>query len=273
MSYVPAAPGAVAMEGAHVALADEPAGGDEVYLGRYGGVDYVASTAEPDAPTLVHLRTALRELEERLAGAEAPDRDDALAHRELAVTAVAMVTWHSRNQFCGGCGARTDSQQLGWSRRCPSCGTEHYPRTDPAVIVAITDVDDRLLLAHVSYHSPRRYSHLAGYVEPGESLEQAAHREVFEEAQLTLSSLEHVGSQPWPFPASVMVAFRAVAADTEIQVDGEEVTDARWFTRPQLAAAVADGTVLLAPPGSIASRLIHDWYGDALPGADDVASA
>lgn len=260
------------MNGSALAVFDAPAGGDEVYLGRYRDVDYVAS-AGADSASLVHLRTAQRQLEERLADADAEGRADALAHRELAVTAVAMLTWHARQQFCGTCGARTESQQLGWSRRCPQCAAEHYPRTDPAVIVAITDADDRLLLAHVSYHSPRRYSHLAGYVEPGESLEQAAHREVFEEAQARLASLEHVASQPWPFPASIMVAFRAVAAGAEFQVDGEEVTDARWFTRPQLAAAVADGSVVLAPPGSIARRLIHDWYGQPLPDAVDAPSA
>src|SRR5690606_4783097 len=100
---------------------------------------------------------------------------------------------------------------------------EHYPRTDPAVIVAITDADDRLLLAHASYWSPRRFSHLAGYVEPGETLEQAVHREVFEEAGLRLTGLAYAGSQPWPFPASVMVAFTATATSPALRLDQDEI--------------------------------------------------
>jgi NAD+ diphosphatase len=130
-----------------------------------------------------------------------------------------------------------------------------------------------MLLAHVSYHSPLRYSHLAGYVEPGESLEQAAHREVFEEAGVVLAEMEYAGSQPWPFPASIMIAFRARASSTDIVVDGEEVTDAAWVTRTELADRVAAGEMILAPPGSIARHLIHSWYGGPVADADGVLSA
>jgi NAD+ diphosphatase len=146
-------------------------------------------------------------------------------------------------------------------RLCVGGGHEHYPRTDPAVIVAITDERDRLLLAHVGYHSPGRYSHLAGYLEPGESLEQAAHREILEEASLRLEGLEYVGSQPWPFPASIMVGFRARAASTDLEVDGVEVTDAMWLTRDELRSRLSDGSIRLASPGTIARSLIHEWYG------------
>ena len=122
-------------------------------------------------------------------------------------------------------------------RRCPVDEREHYPRTDPAVIVAITDPQDRLLIAHASYWSERRYSHLAGYVEPGESLEQAARREVGEEASLTLASLVYVASQPWPFPASIMVGFRATVEDPNFTLDDDEISDAMWVTRDELAGA------------------------------------
>jgi len=150
-------------------------------------------------------------------------------------------------------------------RRCERDGRDHYPRSDPAVIVAITDADDRLLLAHTATFSPRRYSHLAGYVEPGETFEQAVHREVAEESGLALRDVTYAGSQPWPFPASIMVAFRARAVDTTLTIDEVEITDAMWMTRVELAVAVTKGDVVLAPHGSIARRLIHEWWGDESP--------
>lgn len=235
-----------------------------VFLGVADGRDLVAA-AYDDAPRLdgvefVGLRRVLPALAASGQGIDL----------ELATAAVAMAVWHERSAICASCGTRTASGKSGWVRVCQNDGIEHYPRTDPAVIVAITDPDDRLLLAHVSYHSPRRYSHLAGYVEPGETLEQAAHREVAEEAGIALASLAYVGSQPWPFPASIMVAFRATTASATIAIDNDEVTDARWFTREELGAAVLDGEVLLAPPGSIARALIHDWYGGAVREPADV---
>ena len=206
----------------------------------------------PAATEFVPLRNAYQRVR---------DFAEAASEREIASAAVAMANWHLRHGWCGTCGARTEPREGGWVRRCTEGEHDHYPRTDPAVIVAITDEEDRLLLAHVSYHSPRRYSHLAGYVEPGETLEQAAVREVHEEASLRLTDLSYVGSQPWPFPASIMVAFTGRAAAKDLQVDGVEVTDARFFTRGELAAQVVDGNVLLAPEGSIARALIHEWNG------------
>jgi len=157
------------------------------------------------------------------------------------------------------CGDPTVPAKGGWVRRCERDDREHYPRTDPAVIVAITDPEDRLLLAHASYWSPRRYSHLAGYVEPGESLEQAAHREVAEESGLVLTSLTYVASQPWPFPASVMVAYRATVDDPALALDNDEITDAMWVSREELPSLVNDGTVILPPTGSVARSLLEDW--------------
>ena len=251
-----------------IPAAERPPARFAFYLGRVGGRDVAGVVpggehALPPSATMAPLRGAFVDL----------DDDAAAADRELATTAVAMATWHERAAHCPMCGSATESREGGWSRRCPTDGVDHYPRTDPAVIVAITDADDRMLLAHVSYHSPLRYSHLAGYVEPGESLEQAARREVFEEAGITLAEVEYAGSQPWPFPASIMIGFRARAASTEIVVDGVEVTDAAWLTRPELERRVGAGEVILAPPGSIARYLIHSWYGGPVPDADGVPSA
>lgn len=183
---------------------------------------------------------------------------------EIAMTAVALAAWHASHPRCSLCGEPTQPQRGGWIRRCPADGREHHPRTDPAVIVAITDADDRLLLAHAAHWGPGRYSHLAGYVEPGESLEQAVHREVAEEAGLSLTSVRYAGSQPWPFPASLMVAFTASATGTEITVDQEEITDARWVARSELSALLAAGEVSVPPVGSIARELMQQWYGEEL---------
>ncbi len=251
-----------------VPAAARPAARFAFYLGRVGGRD-VAGIVPEGEPALLAPEAMVP-----LRGAFADPADpSARADRELATAAVAMATWHERAAHCPVCGSATEVREGGWSRRCSAEGTDHYPRTDPAVIVAITDADDRMLLAHVSYHSPLRYSHLAGYVEPGESLEQAAHREVFEESGLTLAEIEYAGSQSWPFPASIMIGFRARAASTDIVVDGVEVTDAAWLTRPELARRVAAGDMILALPGSIARYLIHTWYGGPVPDADGVPSA
>lgn len=240
---------------------DRPEASLTAYLGRDGDRDLVAVVpvdaglgAADDgigSERMVGLRDLLRAFTER--------GDDAARDRELASTAVAISTWHANHPRCSLCGTPTVPIHGGWVRRCNVDGREHYPRTDPAVIVAITDPDDRLLIAHASYWSARRYSHLAGYVEPGESLEQAARREVGEEAGLTLGPLTYVASQPWPFPASVMVGFTATAADTTLHLDNDEITDARWVTREELPALVAEGNVILPPAGSIARWMLDEW--------------
>jgi len=262
--------GGVRVDGGRLVIvppAERPEARTVFYLGMIDGHDVVGVVPAGDPPaaddTFVPLRRAFL----------AFDEEHAATDRELASTAVAMATWHERAARCPLCGARTESASGGWIRRCVEDGVEHYPRTDPAVIVRITDPDDRLLLAHVAYHSPGRFSHLAGYVEPGESLEQAAHREVREEADIAITDLAYVGSQPWPFPASIMVGFAARTASAAFEVDGEEVVEAAWFTREDLAARVAEGAVILAPPDSIARFLVHDWYGGAIPDAPGVTSA
>jgi NAD+ diphosphatase len=185
----------------------------------------------------------------------------------LLTHAVALANWLATHTHCPRCGAVTELVQAGHARRCPVDGSEHFPRVDPAVIMLVRDDGDRCLLARNRNWPARRVSILAGFVEPGESLEQAVIREVGEEAGLRVSETRYVGSQPWPMPRSLMLGFVARAdGKQEIVVDEEEIAEARWFTREQLQAAVAAREVLLPPPVSIAHRIIESWYGAPLPG-------
>lgn len=178
---------------------------------------------------------------------------------DVATTAVALVNWHRVAPHCGRCGARTEVREGGHARWCESCRRQRFPRTDPAVIVAVLDDDDRLLLAHQVVWDATRVSILAGFVEAGESLEQAVHREIAEESGLHLTALAYVGSQPWPFPRSLMVGFVARARGAEVVVDGVEIDHARFFTRAELDVAVDAGAVTLPSNASIASRMIARW--------------
>jgi NAD+ diphosphatase len=199
----------------------------------------------------------------RQAGPLLGDRDAG-----LFTEAVALANWHATHTHCPRCGAVTEPVQAGHAARCTVDGSEHFPRVDPAVIMLVRDDGDRCLLARNRLWPPRRVSILAGFVEPGESLEQAVSREVAEETGLRVSELRYVGSQPWPMPRSLMLGFVARApGEQEIVVDQEEIAEARWFTREQLTAAISTGEVLLPPPVSIAHRIIESWYGAALPGS------
>ena len=197
------------------------------------------------------------------------DLAPALSSREagLATEAVALAAWHASHPRCPRCGEPTEVIQGGWVRRCTNDASEHYPRTDPAVIMAVVDDADRLLLGRSAQWAPGKFSTLAGYVEPGEPLEAAVRREVLEEVGVQIGAVEYRGSQPWPFPASLMLGFVAHATSTDIQVDGVEVVDARWFDRSGLVDAIEAGSVVLPGRASIARALIEDWYGAALPGA------
>jgi NAD+ diphosphatase len=196
----------------------------------------------------------------REAGVLLGDRD-----AELMAHAVGLENWQRTHRFCSRCGERTVIAAAGHLRRCPACGAEHYPRTDPAVIMLVTDDKDRALLGRQVHWPEGRFSTLAGFVEPGESLEAAVVREVAEEAGVTVGSVEYVASQPWPFPASLMLGFMARATSPEIQVDGDEIEEARWFSRDDLTEAFASGEVLPPSGISIASRLVERWYGQPLP--------
>ena len=223
-----------------------------------------AAGTESEAPGRVRAPLpGLRWTSLRVVGAELTDADAG-----LATTAVALDAWHARHPRCPRCGAPTHTTAAGWTRRCTVDGSEHYPRTDPAVIMAVVDGQDRLLLGHAAAWATHRFSTLAGFVEAGESVEHAVRREVAEETAVLVGDVEYVGSQPWPFPASLMLGFRARALSTDVVVDGVELTDARWFSREELADAVRTGDVVLPSPASIAHALVQDWYGGPVPTAD-----
>lgn len=182
---------------------------------------------------------------------------------ELLIEALALGGWLRDAAFCPSCGGGTEIRQAGWSRRCLVCGREHFPRTDPAVIVAVESADgERLLLGANANWGGRMYSCFAGFTEAGESLEATVHRELEEESGVRLASLRYVSSQPWPFPRSLMLGFRAVVLDEgDVRPDGEEIIDARWFTRAEIGSALAgDGPVGLPGPSSIARALIVSWF-------------
>lgn len=178
--------------------------------------------------------------------------------RDVAAAATALVRWHQMEPSCPRCGGDTLVVEGGYARHCERCDEQHFPRTDPAVIVAVVDVDDRILLGRQASWG-HRVSVLAGFVEAGESLEQTIHREISEEVDVTLDRIRYFGSQPWSFPRSLMTGFFARASSTEINVDADEIAWAGWFTREELTAQLEAGTVGLPGPSSIASRLIATW--------------
>jgi len=204
-------------------------------------------TVEPPA-TFKDLRTIASELPADEAGVLAYAR--------------AMVTWRERHRFCGRCGARTLPTQAGHVLRCSNCDNLQFPRIDPAIIVLIHD-GERALLGRQASWPAGRFSTIAGFVEPGESLEDAVIREAREETGVTIDSVEYHSSQPWPFPSSLMVGFLAHAATTDIDLGDAELEEARWLTREQLAA----GEIAFPFPHSISFRLIEEWYdaGSARP--------
>ncbi|MEN0023549.1 MAG: NAD(+) diphosphatase [Microbacterium sp.] len=227
-------------------------------LGRdAGGIVVLLAVLTPESDTVDttpdETWLGLRDL-----GARLGDEDS-----ELLIEALALGGWLRDAPFCPRCGGGTELRQAGWSRHCLVCGREHFPRTDPAVIVAVESADgERLLLGANANWGGRMYSCFAGFTEAGESLETTVHRELAEEAGVRLASLHYVSSQPWPFPRSLMLGFRAVALDeTEVRPDGEEIIDVRWFTRDEIGTALAgEGPVGLPGPASIARALITAWY-------------
>ncbi|HEY1277563.1 MAG TPA: NAD(+) diphosphatase [Thermoleophilaceae bacterium] len=186
----------------------------------------------------------------------------------LVAYAIALLNWHRRHRFCSNCGAPTVSSDAGHQRRCPSCGALHFPRTDPVVIMRVI-ADDRLLLGRQASWPEERYSILAGYVEPGETLEQAVRREVLEESGVRVESVEYVASQPWPFPTSLMLGFEGRAAGGDPRPGDGELADVRWFTRSEVEDAAAGRSGIRLPPGfSISRRLIDGWLGVVSDPAD-----
>ena len=185
----------------------------------------------------------------------------------LATSAVAVAMWHAGQRFCPACGAPVRPTLAGWAQVCTGAadaGRLLFPRIEPAIITAIVDACDRLLLQHNTAWRPGFYSVSAGFVEAGESLERAVRREAAEEVGIALGKVRYLGSQPWPFSASLMLGFYARALGTEISVDHDEVSDARWFTRDELARAVETAEVELPGRASIARHMIEDWFGGPL---------
>ena len=197
----------------------------------------------------------------RSIGALLGDRDAG-----LFTHAVALANWHATHTHCPRCGTPTVPEPAGDSTRCPKDGTEHFPRTDPAVIMLVTDQDDRCLLGRNAAWPERRFSILAGFVDSGESAEQAVIREVREETGILVGDIRYLGSQPWPMPRSLMLGFSAQApAGQHIQVNDTELAEALWFTRAELLRSIEAGELSIAPPVSIARRIIESWYGAELP--------
>jgi len=218
-------------------------------IGRAGGRVFIALMRDE-----LEDARSLRDIAARLS-------DDESA---IATAAVALHQWHRTHTHCPRCGAPTSNALAGWERHCTVDASAHHPRTDPAVIVLITDDDDRLLLARQQVWPEHRFSLVAGYVEPGETAEHAVAREVLEEVGIRVGQPEFLGSQPWPFPASLMLCYRVPALDTEIQVDGVEIAQARWLTRDELQRGIADGSLLLPSQVSVARRAIEQWFGGPL---------
>ncbi len=189
-----------------------------------------------------------------------------ISHAEGSVLAYArgLIFWHQRHRFCGVCGSPTESAQAGHVRKCtnPDCGAQHFPRTDPAVIMLVHDGADSIILGRQANWPPGMHSVLAGFVEPGESLEDAVAREIYEEAGVTVRDVHYHSSQPWPFPASLMVGYTAQATATELNVDLEEIEEARWYSREEILNSPEDMTFRLPRRDSIARRLVDDWLGE-----------
>lgn len=239
--------------------------GTRVLLGEEGGVAYFAVVVPSEASDegWVPLRGALPML--------AASSEQNAAEAALVLHAIGLAEWLSATRFCPRCGEPLHPEKEAHELVCGN-GHRSFPRTDPAVIMLITDgepgsPEERCLLGHHARWPERRYSTLAGFCEPGESLEDAVRREVLEEVGVRVGEVCYFGNQPWPLPASLMLGFTGRAETTEITCDGEELQDARWFTRAELLAEAQSGRAVLPGGISISRSLIEAWYGGALPGS------
>lgn len=232
-------------------LADADGDGELVFLGLIEGRGCFA-----EVPRALHGSVA--PANPRLWAAMA-----SLDRGELAIYggARSLVDWHARHRFCARCGGGTRLAKGGWQRTCDGCGAEHFPRVDPVTIMLV-EHDDKVLLGRQPRFPPRRFSALAGFVEPGESIEDAVAREVLEEAGVTVRDVSYVASQPWPFPSSLMIGCHSYADSADLVVDTTELEEARWFSRSEVAEAMAggeEGTFIAPPPHAVAHHLLQWW--------------
>ncbi|MFJ4226238.1 NAD(+) diphosphatase [Paenarthrobacter nicotinovorans] len=249
------------------ALKESDAGAAAIYLGTTlsssslpeGTQVLLFTTAEPPAAGTATIPSDVQWAGFREVAASLDAMDTA-----LFIEASAISNWHATHTHCPQCGSPTDVEAGGWVRRCPRDNSEHYPRTDPAIIVTVVGPDGRLLLGGGGPVDAKNYSTLAGFVEPGESLEQAVVREIGEEVGVRVTACQYLGSQSWPFPASLMLGFTATTDDTVARPDGVEVTRARWFSRDELQEAVLSGEITISTRLSIARSLIEHWYGGVI---------
>jgi NAD+ diphosphatase len=235
------------------------AGATVVFLGLADDVAHFAidvTEAEGGAPFREHGRY----IDVRSAAMQADGRDAAVLSQSRS-----LLDWHARHGFCAVCGGPTVLAEAGYMRRCTaeSCGAQHFPRTDPVTIMLVLGRDDNVLLGRQPRFPPGVYSALAGFVEPGENIEEAVRREVREEAGIVVDDVRYHSSQPWPFPSSLMIGCFAYAETAEIRLDQDELEDARWFSRPEIEAMVEswadEGRTRMPPPLSIAYQLARGW--------------
>jgi NAD+ diphosphatase len=233
-----------------------------VLLGDLGGVAHFAldasTIAKPDVEKVLHEDAMFVMLRDAAALLHVDDAN-------MLAFASGIATWHMNHKHCGRCGESTVVRAAGHERHCPSCGYDCFPRTDPAMIVLVHDkTNERCVLGRQKIWPPTMYSTLAGFLEPGESLEDTVRREVKEEVGLVVDDVRYVASQPWPFPQSVMIGYLAEAVTEELRVHPTELDDARWFTREEVVDAAAmgrRGNPMIPPPVTIARRLIDAWLG------------
>lgn len=239
---------------------DQVPDGVRLLLGERDGVVYLAVAADSSLAEGSGRRwSSLRSLAAQL------PRDEAV----FVVHAVGLAEWLDATRHCPYCGTRLEVREAGHQLECPQCGRRQFPRSDPAVIMVVVDGEpphDRCLLGRHPQWPAGRYSTLAGFVEPGESIEQAVRREVAEESGIRVGRVDYFGSQPWPLPASLMLGCVARAESMQINVDGEEIEDARWFTREQMRHEAEEGSLILPGGISISRSLVEWWYGGPLPG-------
>ena len=239
--------------------------GLRVLLGEQDGRTWFAVVVEPgQAPGEKAEWFGLRGILPHLAG-------DGVADAPLVFHAIGLAEWLYATRFCPRCGGSLEPRAAGHELVCTSCGKTQFPRTDPAVIMVVTSgepgsEDERCLLGRQSVWPEGRYSTLAGFCEPGETLEDAVRREVAEEVGVRVGRVDYFGNQPWPLPASLMLGFVAHAESTEISVDDDEIEDARWFTRAEMKSGAEAGTLVLPGGVSISRSLVEHWYGGRLPG-------